>query len=425
MNELSKEQSLEQNSEQSFEDMLTGTMVIVRNGDIVKGTVISIHNNEVIVNLGYKSDGIIERGQFSDDPNVNVEELIKPGDEIEAFVVRVNDGDGNVILSRKRAGEKKGYAEVEAAFANGGTVKGKITGTTKGGVTAGINGVRAFVPSSQLDSFPVKDLDAYIGKSFNFNIIKLEKGKRGGVVAGRRDLAAKEAQALKDGAFERLNVGDRVQGVVRRIVEFGAFVDLGGVDGLIHISQLSFGRVKDVKEVLSEGDEVVVTVTGVDKEKGKISLSYKDMSKDPWNGIADKYPVNEVVEGKVVRFAKFGAFVELEPGIDGLVHISQIADVRVDKPENYLTIGETVSVRVMGIDNAKREINLSIKETFERRAEDIEDIEDIEEDAVEEDVAEKVFEKIAENVEVAEDVTEEVAEVEAEVETTTAVEAEE
>jgi 4-hydroxy-3-methylbut-2-enyl diphosphate reductase len=358
------EQGLEAKEEQSFEDMLTEKMVVVKNGEIVKGKVISVHNGEIIVNLGFKSDGIIERGQYTDDPEAVVEDLVKPGDEIECFVVRVNDGDGNVILSRKRANEKKGYAEVEAAYLNGGAVKGKVTGVTKGGVTASINGVRAFVPASQLDSFLVKDVESYIGKVLNFNIIKLEKGKRGGVVAGRRELAAKEARQLKESAYERLNVGDRVNGVVRRIVDFGAFVDIGGVDGLIHISQLSFGRVKDVREVLNEGDEVVVSITGIDKEKGKISLTYKDLSKDPWNNIEERYPLHEVVDGKIVRFAKFGAFVELETGLDGLVHISQISEERVNKPEDYLQIGDMVSVRIMGIDKERKKIDLSIKEAY-------------------------------------------------------------
>ena len=349
----------------NFEQMLNEQIVVVKNGDFVKGTVISVQNNEVVVNIGYKSDGIIERGHFCNDPNADVASMVKPGDELEVLVVRVNDGDGVVYLSRRRAEERKGIAEVEQAFKDGTPLRGKITKTSKGGVEATINGVRAFVPASQVSNFHVKDLETLVGQEFDFNIIKYERGKRGGVVAGRRELAAKQATEAKSAALEKLEVGMQVSGIVRRITDFGAFVDIGGIDGMVHISQLSYSRIKKVTEVLNEGDEIVVAVLDIDKESGKVKLSYKDLLKDPWDDIFDKYPVGKIVNGKVVRFARFGAFIELEPGIDGLCHISQIAYERVNKPDDFLTIGETVEVKVLGFDSEKREINLSVREAGE------------------------------------------------------------
>ena len=354
----------ENSMEQSFEDMLNEQTMVVRNGDTVKGKVISVNNNEVLVNLGYKSDGIIEKGQFCDDPNAEVAELVKPGDEIEAFVVRVNDGDGNVVLSRKRHIEKQGIADVEAAFLNESIIKGRVIGITKGGVNVSLNGVRAFVPASQLASRPVDDVSSFIGKEFDFNVIKFEKGKRGGVVAGRRALAGKQEAEQRAQLFERIDVGSRVEGVVRRITDFGAFIDLGGVDGLIHITQLSFARVKNVSEVLNVGDNVIAVVIAIDKAKDRISLSYKEINNNPWTNIVEKYPIHAIVSGTVVRFVEFGVFVEVEPGLDGLVHLSQITYERGKKPKDLLAVGDVIEVRVMNINEERRRLDLSIKEVL-------------------------------------------------------------
>jgi len=355
----------EENMEQSFEAMLNEQTNVVKNGEVVKGKVISVQNNEITLNLGYKSDGLIEKGHYSNDPDANVAELVKPGDEIEAVVVRVNDGEGVVHLSRKIFLARKGFLEIEEAFANGTIVSGKITAVTKGGYHANINGVTAFVPASQVSNRFIKDSESMVGQEFNFNVTKIEKGKRVGVVAGRKELAAKEEAEKREKVFANLEVGGQAKGKVQRITTFGAFVDLGGVDGLIHVSELSYGRIKAVTDVLSEGEEIVVTVKSIDTESGKISLTYKDKARDPWNNIEEKYPLYAVVEGKVVRFAKFGVFVELEEGVEGLVHISHIAYERITKPEAVLTLEQTVEVRVMGVDPEARKIGLSIKEVFE------------------------------------------------------------
>ena len=348
------------NATESFEEMLNESFVTLHTGDIVKGTVIQVANGEVSVNLGYKSDGLIQRGQFSDDPDVDPAVELNAGDEIEVFVVRVNDGDGNVLLSKKRVDAQKGMTELEEAATSGAIVQGKITEVVKGGVIAIINGIRAFVPSSQVSNRYVEDLGTFKGKELAFNILEFDKAKKR-IVAGRKELAAKESEAAKEQIFSAIEIGSKMNGTVSRIADFGAFIDLGGVDGLVHISQLSWGRVKKVADILKEGQAVTVTVLDVDKEKGKISLTLKDAESNPWYNVDQKYPIGSIVEGKVVRMVSFGAFVELEVGVDGLVHISQIADKHVVKPEDELKIGQIVSVKVTDIDLDNQKISLSKK----------------------------------------------------------------
>lgn len=352
----------------SFEEMLDDSLVTLRTGQIVKGTVISVSDaGEVSVNLGYKSDGIIARTEFSDDVDVNPADVVKPGDEIEVFVIRVNDGDGNVQLSKKKVDADKNYVVIEEAFNNGTPVTGKVTEQVKGGLIALVNGARVFVPSSQISNRYVEDLSAFIGKEFDFEVLEFDKSKRR-IVVGRKALAQKEIDAKRAEVFASINVGDKIEGKVSRIVDFGAFVDLGGVDGLIHISEMSWGRVKKVTDVLSVGDNVTVTVLDVNPEKGKISLSLKDLNADPWKDAETKYAVGNVVGGKVVRMVPFGAFVELEEGVDGLVHISQIAYKHVEKPEDELTIGQEIQAKVTELDLEAKKISLSIKETLEKPA---------------------------------------------------------
>jgi len=348
-------------NDQTFEEMLDESFVTLHTGDVVKGIVIQIAGGEVSVNLGYKSDGVISRTEFSDDPNITPESVIKIGDEIEVFVVRVNDGEGNVLLSKKRLEVQKGYVEIEEAFNNKTTVKGRVSEIVKGGLISLVKGVRVFVPSSQISSRFVENLEQFKGKEYDFQILEFDRSKRR-VVGGRRDLAVKEEKAEKEKLFGNLEEGQRLSGTVSRIVDFGAFVDIGGADGLIHISEMSWGRVKKVTDVLKEGDSVDVVVLKVDKEKEKISLSLKDVNENPWNNIEAKYPVGAIVEGKVVRMVAFGAFVELEAGVDGLVHISQISEKHVVKPDDELKIGEVISVKIVEINLENKKISLSKKE---------------------------------------------------------------
>ncbi len=357
--------TMSENENKSFEEMLDESIVTLRTGDIVKGTVIGVsETGDVSVNLSFKSDGIISRSDFSDDPNIDPADVVKAGDVIDVYVVRVNDGEGFVQLSKKKIDAVKGYDDIEAAYNEGSVIKGKVIEQVKGGLIAMISGIRVFVPSSQISNRYVEDLKSFIGQELDFNILEYDNVKRRKIVAGRKALAQKEIDEKRKAVFETINVGDRIDGTVSRIVDFGAFVDLGGVDGLIHISEMSWGRVKKVSDVLKEGDKVKVTVLDVNAEKGKISLSLKDLDADPWKTAAEKYAVGNVVSGKVVRMVPFGAFVELEEGIDGLVHISQIAYERVEKPEDVLSIGQEITAKVTELDLDNKKISLSIKETL-------------------------------------------------------------
>ena len=351
-------------SELTFEQMLNESFTTLHTGDVVKGTVISISNEEVSVNLNYKSDGIIPKGEFSRDANVLPSKVLQPGDEIEVFVVRVNDGDGNVLLSRKRIEDQKGMEEIEVAYNNKEIITGKVTDVVKGGLIALVNGVRVFIPSSQVSNRFIEDLNVFKGQDLEFNIIELDKVKRR-IIGGRKALIEKEVLQKKAALFEKLEIGSKVTGTVSRITDFGAFVDLGGVDGLIHISEMSWGRITNPKEVLKEGEEVEAIILDIDKEKGKISLSLKDSSKNPWTLAVEKYPVGSVTEGKVVPMVPFAAFVELEAGVDGLVHISQIANKHVVKPEDELKVGQMIKVKVLEVNAEQKKISLSKRQAEE------------------------------------------------------------
>ena len=344
--------------EMSFEQMLEESLVTLHTGDVVKGTVIQVVGEEVSVNLGFKSDGVIPRGEFSRDTTVVPSKVVQPGDEIEVFVVRVNDGDGNVLLSRKRIEEQKGMEDIEAAFNAKTVVTGTVTDVVKGGLIAIVNGVRVFIPSSQVSNRFIEDLSVFKGQDLEFNIIEMDRVKRR-IIGGRKALVEQEIAAKKAALFETIEVGSKIAGTVSRLTDFGAFVDLGGVDGLIHISEMSWGRISNPREVLKEGQAVEVFVLDVDKEKGKISLSLKDANMNPWKLAVDKYAVGSIVEGKVVRMVPFGAFVELEPGVDGLVHISQIANKHVVKPEDELKVGEIINVKVLEVNSEQKKISLS------------------------------------------------------------------
>ncbi len=351
-------QNLEGSEEVTFEQMLEESLVTLHTGDVVKGTVIQVSNEEVSVNLGFKSDGIISRGEFSSDPSVIPSKTVQPGDEIEVFVVRVNDGDGNVVLSRKRIEAQKGMEELETAYNEKTVVTGTVTQIVKGGLIAVVNGVNVFIPSSQVSNRFIEDLNVFKGQDLEFNIIEMDRVKRR-IIGGRKALVEQEIAAKRAALFETIQAGTKITGTVSRLTDFGAFVDLGGVDGLIHISEMSWGRISNPREVLKEGQTVEVFVLDVDKEKGKISLSLKDADMNPWKLAVDKYAAGTVVEGKVVRMVPFGAFVELEPGVDGLVHISQIANKHVVKPEDELKVGEVINVKVLEVNPEQKKISLS------------------------------------------------------------------
>jgi len=378
-------------SGQSFQEMLDKTFTSLHTGKIVKGQVVSVTNTEVIVDLGYKSDGIITRSEFSDDPGINLHERAKPGDEFDVFVLRVNDGDGNVLVSKKKVDNQLNYRQLEQAFNEKTPLSGKVTDVVKGGLVANILGCRAFIPASQISSRFEHDLESFKGKEFDFNILEFDRSKRR-IVAGRKELATQEAQAKRDEVFSRLQVGQKVEGTVCRLVDFGAFVDIGGVDGLVHVTEVSWKRIRRPSDVLSAGDKVLATVIGIDTEKGKVSLSLRDADKNPWNNIMERYPINGIVDGTVVRLAPFGAFVSLEEGLDGLVHISQIAERHIAKPDEELKPGQVIQVMVIDVDIENQRISLSKRDADAILFPSYDDDEDAEYEDVEE-ASETAFEE--------------------------------
>ena len=338
------------------------TLVSIRPGQTVTGTIVQVTDNEVCVNIGYKSDGLIPVAELINQENHR--EAYKVGDEIEVEVVKVNDGEGNVLLSQKNIVSRKNWDALVAKYENNEYVEGVGKDVVKGGLIVDVDSVRTFVPASQLSERYVEKIDQFVGKPMKLKIIEVDKQKRR-LVASRKAVLAEESAAAKAAAWEKLEVGTIVHGIVRRLTDFGAFVDIGGVDGLIHITDLSWGRVKHPSDVVKPGDEVDVLVLALDRERERISLGLKQTKPKPWETAQVNYPVGSICEGKVVRIVTFGAFVELEPGLDGLVHISQIAPTRINKVEDVLHVGDMVRVRILDVNPEAKRISLSIRDAAE------------------------------------------------------------
>lgn len=351
-----------QNGEElSFEELFEGSIKRIEPQEILKGRVIRVSNNEVFVDLGYKADGIIPKEEFSDNPEEKPSDIYKAGDEIDVFVIKVNDGEGNVLLSRKRIEYLKGWDKIEEAYKSGEFVKGIVNEIVNGGAIAIVTGIRVFIPLSQFSDKPDQDLLQYIKKPIMLKIIDFNR-QRKKAVGSHRAYLQKEKEENKKKCWEAIEIGQTVKGVIKRLADFGAFVDIGGVDGLIHVSELSWGRVRHPSEVVKEGQEVEVRIIDIDKEKGKVSLSYKKTLDDPWEVGIKKYQIGDIVKGKVVNMMPFGAFVEFAPGLTGLVHISQIANKRIGKPQEALEINQEVEAKIIEIDLEKKKVSLSIKE---------------------------------------------------------------
>jgi len=347
----------EEETHKDFMAEVESTMVRIRPGQTLTGKVVQITDDEVCVSIGYKADGLIKRADL-------VDQNVKLDDEIEVEVVKVNDGEGNVLLSQRNIVNRKAWdALMEKSEANE-YVDAVGKEAVKGGLIADIGGVRAFVPASQLSQRYVEKIADFVGKEMKLKIIEVDRAKKR-VVASRKAVVAEEAAAKKKECWDKLEEGIVIHGIVRRLTDFGAFVDLGGVDGLIHITDLNWGRIKHPSEVVKPNQEVDVKVMSLDREKERIQLGYKQLQPHPWETAVEKYPEGSIVDGKVVRITDFGAFVELEPGLDGLVHISQCATTRVNKVEDAVKVGEEVKVKVLGVDPEKRRISLSIRQVLE------------------------------------------------------------
>lgn len=351
----------EKESEMNFADAFEKSMVTLRDGDVVTGKVIGFNSNEIFVDLGYKSDGIIPIEEYTDEPDFKIESEIKVGDKIEVYVKRVNDGEGNVLLSKKHLDSLKSWDEIIKAYEDKTPIRAIVVDVVNGGVIASAKGVRIFVPASQISDKFVKELNEFLKKPINVRIIEYNDKKR--KLVGSARVLLEEEKAKKSKAFwDEVEVGKIYSGVVKSLTDFGVFVDIGGVDGLIHISELSWSRIKHPSEVVKVGDKVQVSILEFKKEKGKISLGYRKTEDNPWVKASEKYKVGDVVNVKVLRFAPFGTFVELEEGIDGLVHISQISSKRLAKPEDVLTAGMKVDAKILEFDLENKKISLSIKE---------------------------------------------------------------
>ena len=362
MNDIEKKVSVDDTQEQAVMSMedVEKTLVQLRPGQTVTGTVVQITDDEVCVNVGYKADGLVKKSDLSSTD-------VKVGDEIEVEVVKVNDGEGNVLLSQKNIINRKAWEEIVAKQEAGEFVEGVGKEAVKGGLLADVMGVRTFIPASQLSLRYVEKIDEFVGQTMTLKIIEIDKAKKR-IVASRKQVLQVEEAARKKELWNTFEVGSIVKGTVRRLADFGAFVDIGGVDGLVHVTDLSWGRVKHPSDVVSVGQEIDVKILNVDPERERISLSYKQTQPRPWTVAGEKYPVGSVVEGKVVRITTFGAFVELEPGLDGPVHISQCALTRIAKVEDAVNVGDIVRVKVLDVNTEAKRISLSIREVLEDEA---------------------------------------------------------
>lgn len=353
------------------------TLVDVKKGDIIEGTVICTNKDEVMVNIGYKSDGIIKKSEFSNDPNVNLEELVNEKDKIEVYILSLDDGEGNVILSKKRVDNMKGWETLENIHNENSLINSKVVEVVKGGVIVLINGIRGFIPASHISTDYVEDLNKYLGKDLSLKIIEFNKEKKK-LVLSRKEVELAEINKKKEVLWNKLEKDMKINGEVKRLTNFGVFVDIGGVDGLVHISELSWGRINHPSEILSVGDKVEVIVLDFDREKERISLGYKQTKNHPWENIENQYNVEDIVEGKVAKLVDFGAFIELKPGLDGLVHISEISNNHIAKSSEKLSKGDIVKVKILDIDQKNKRLSLSIKQVEEKEDFNYKSDEDIE-----------------------------------------------
>ena len=345
-------------SELSFEQMLDESFKTIRNGEVVEGTVIGVKEDEIILNIGYKADGIISRNEYSNDSNLDLTTVVSVGDTMEAKVLKVNDGEGQVLLTYKRLAAEKGNKRLEEAFENQEVLKAPVTQVLDGGLCVNVDEARVFIPASLVSDTYEKDLSKYADQEIEFVITEFNPRRRR-IIGNRKQLLLAEKAEKQKELMERIHVGDTVEGTVKNVTDFGAFIDLGGADGLLHISEMSWGRVENPKKVFTVGDKVKVLIKEINGEK--IALSLKFPEANPWLTAAEDFAVGNVVKGKVARMTDFGAFVELAPGVDALLHVSQISREHVAKPADVLSIGQEIEAKVVDFNGEDKKISLSMK----------------------------------------------------------------
>ncbi len=356
-------------SELSFEQMLEDSLKTIRTGEVVEGTVIDVKEDEIILNIGYKSDGIVSRNEYTNVPNADLTTMVSVGDTMEVKVLKVNDGEGQVQLSYRRVAAERGSKRLEEAFENKEVLTAKVTQVLEGGLSVVVDETRIFIPASLVSDMYEKNLGKYADQEIEFVITEFNP-KRRRIIGDRKQLLVAKKAELQRALFERIQEGDVVDGVVKNVTDFGAFVDLGGADGLLHISEMSWGRVDHPKKMFKVGDKLTVLIKEIKDTKIALSLKFDDAN--PWLTAHEKYAVGNIVEGTVARMTDFGAFVELEPGVDALLHVSQISREHVEKPSDVLKAGQKITAKVVDFNGEDRKISLSMK-VLESPAEEMDD----------------------------------------------------
>ena len=345
-------------SELTFEQMLEESLKTIHTGEVVEGTVIDVKPEEAILNIGYKSDGVLTRNEYTNEPNVDLTKVIKAGDTMEVKVLKVNDGEGQVTLTYKRLAADRGNKRIEEAFNNKEVLKAKVSQVLDGGLSVIVDEVRIFIPASLVSDSYEKDLSKYAGQEIEF-VISEYNPKRRRYIGDRRQLLVAEKQEKQQKLLESIHVGDVVEGTVKNVTDFGVFIDIGGADGLLHISEMSWGRVENPKKVFKPGDVVKAFIKDISGTKIALSMKFED--ENPWKDAATKFAVGNVVTGKVARMTDFGAFVELEKGVDALLHVSQISKDHIEKPSDVLKVGDEVTAKIVDFNEADKKISLSIR----------------------------------------------------------------
>lgn len=345
-------------SELTFEQMLEESLKTIHAGEVVEGTVIDVKPEEIILNIGYKSDGILTRNEYTNEPNVDLTTIAKIGDTMEVKVLKVNDGEGQVLLTYKRLAADRGNKRIEEAFNNREVLTAKVAQVLEGGLSVVVEEVRIFIPASLVSDVYERELSKYAGQEIQF-VISEYNPKRRRYIGDRKQLIVAEKAELQKKLFESIQEGDVVEGTVKNVTDFGAFIDLGGADGLLHISEMSWGRVENPKKVFKVGEKLKVLIKEISGNKIALSLKFADAN--PWKDAAEKYAAGNVVTGKVARMTDFGAFIELEPGVDALLHVSQISKEHIEKPADVLKVGEEITAKVVDFNNEDKKISLSVK----------------------------------------------------------------
>jgi (E)-4-hydroxy-3-methyl-but-2-enyl pyrophosphate reductase (IPP and DMAPP forming) len=363
ISKMSDNKELEMNEQLAYMEQNDKQIAV---GQLVTARVISVNEKEAFLNIGYKVDGVLPKAEVTKDENSKLTDLVHVDDEIQVKIIKRKNEDGYVVLSHIEIERENAYKELRAAYDKGDPINILVKEVVKGGLVSSYKGIRVFIPASHIELHHVQDLSEYINKELIVKIIEFKEEKNHTrIVSSRRDLLKGDKEKKDGEVWNLLDKDTVVDGEVKRLTNFGAFIDVQGVDGLLHVSQISWGRIEKASDVLNVGDKVKVYILDVDKEKKKLSLSMKKLIEDPWSNVDVKYPVGSVVLGKVARFANFGAFVELEPGVDALVHISQISNKRINKPEDELKIGDEIKAKILDVDKENMKIGLSIKEVDE------------------------------------------------------------